>query len=601
MRIRRIGIGLVAAALAVLSGGAVSGPALAQAQDTQPKVLRVGVTGTIATMNPFTAYHLGDTEIGRVMYAFLTSYSQQDFSPQPGLADKWQVSDDKLTWTYHIRSGMKWSDDQPITAKDVAWTFNKIMTDKSAATANGNFVANFDTVTATDDSTVVVKTKTPQATMLALDVPIVPEHVWSKVTDISKYDNLQYPVVGSGPFVLTNFTQGQSITLKTNPDYYGDKAAYDELQFRHYDNEDAAVQGLKNGDVDVVSGLTPAQYAALQSTPNVTVVKARQGRQNDLLINYQAQTNDRKPIGDGNPVLKDPKVRQAIAESVDVKTLVDKAYGGLAEAGSGFVPAVFGEWHWSPDAALDQKFDLAAAGKLLDEAGYPKGADGVRTDKQGKPIDLRLVVDGGVPAESASAQFIKGWLNQVGLGVTLQTLSSDAVTDAGSTGKYDLAMNAWTGNPDPDALLSIQTCANLPDADGNGNTENYMCDPQIDDLYKAQLSEMDHAKRVQDVHDLQARLYSLDSSVVIAYPNSLEAYRSDRWASFGLQPAQGGSITHQNGYYGYLLAKPIASSSSGGGSNTTLIVVIVVVVVVVLGGGAFLLSRRRKAGADERE
>jgi peptide/nickel transport system substrate-binding protein len=333
----------------------------------------------------------------------------------------------------------------------------------------------------------------------------------------------------------------------------------------------------------------------------VTTVKSRQGRQNDLLINYQAQTNDRKPVGDANPVLKDPKVRQAIARSVDIKTLVDKAYGGLAEPGSGFVPAVYEQWHWTPDAAQEQKFDLAAAGKLLDEAGYVKGADGVRSDKQGKPITLRLLVDNGIPAQTAAADFIKGWLKQVGLGVTVQALSSDALTDAGSTGKYDLQINGWTGNPDPDALLSIQTCGNLPDADGNGNTENFMCDPQIDALYQAQLSEMDQAKRIKDVKDLQARLYSLDSSVVIAYPNSLEAYRSDRWASFGLQPAQGGSITHQNGYYGYLLAKPVDAAGSSGGGNTTLIVVIVVVVVVVLGGGAFLLSRRRKAGADERE
>jgi len=597
MRIRRIGIGLLAAGLAVLST-----PMVAQAQDTQqPKVLRVAVTGTIATMNPFMAYHLGDTEIGRVMYAFLTSYSQQDFSPQPGLADKWTVSSDNLTWSYHIRSGMKWSDGQPITAKDVAWTFNKIMTDKTAATANGNFVANFDTVTATDDSDVQIKTKKPQATMLALDVPIVPEHVWSKVTDIGKYDNLQYPVVGSGPFTLTNFTQGQSITLKANPDYYGDKPAYDQLEFRHYDNVDAAVQGLKNGDVDVVSNLTPAQFTALQSTPNVTVVKSRQGRQNDLLINYQAQTNTHQPVGDGNPVLKDPKVRQAIAESVDIKTLVDKAYGGLAEPGSGFVPAVFSEWHWSPDASQDQKFDLTAAAKLLDEAGYPKGADGVRTDKSGKPINLRLVVDNSNSQWMSAAQFIQGWLKQIGLGVTIQALSSDAVTDAGSAGKYDLQLNAWTGNPDPDALLSVQTCGNLPDADGNGNTENFMCDSQINQLYDAQKSELDPAKRKQDVKDLQARLYSLDSSIVFAYPNALEAYRSDRWSSFGLQPTQGGSITHQNGYYGYLLAKPVASASSGGGANTGLIIGIVVVVVVVLGGGAFVLSRRRRAGADERE
>jgi peptide/nickel transport system substrate-binding protein len=598
VRVSQIGIGLLAGALALLSAPVVH----AQSSRQREKILRVAVTGTYASMNPFLAYHLGDTEVGRVMYAFLTSYSQQDMSPAPGLADSWQVSSDKLTWTYHIRGGMKWSDNQPITAQDVTWTFNKIMTDKTAASANGNFVTNFDTVTAPDDSHVVIRTKTPQATMLALDVPIVPEHVWSKVTDIGKYDNPRFPVVGSGPFILTDYKQDQHITLKANPDFSGGRPTIDELQFRHYDDEDAAVQGLRNGDVDVVSNLTPAQYTALQGQQNITVNKARAGRQNDLLINYQAQTNTHQPVGDANPVLKDPKVRLAIARSIDTKTLVDKAYGGFAEVGTGFVPAVFGDWHWSPDASQQQTFDLAAAAKILDDAGYPKGSDGIRVDKQGKPITLRLLLDNGIPHDVANAQFIKGWLNQIGIGVTIQAVSSDALTDAGSAGKYDLQLNAWTGNPDPDALLVIQTCGNLPDAEGNGTTENFMCDPQIDADYAAQLSEMDHAKRVQDVHDLQARLYSLDSSIEIAYPNALEAYRSDRWAGFGLQPEQGGTITHQNGFYGYYLAKPAAaSSSSSGGGNTGLIIGIVVVVVIVLAGGGFLIARRRRTTADERE
>jgi peptide/nickel transport system substrate-binding protein len=181
-------------------------------------------------------------------------------------------------------------------------------------------------------------------------------------------------------------------------------------------------------------------------------------------------------------------------------------------------------------------------------------------------------------------------------------MSAAQVTDVGTSGKYDLQLNGWSANPDPDAFISTQTCGVLPDAQGNGNSENYMCDPQIDELYAAQLSEMDPAKRADDVKQLQARLYSLNSSIVIAYPNVLEAYRSDRWAGFGLQPEQGGTITHQNGYYGYYLAKPAASAaSSGGGGNTWLIVGIVVVVVIVLAGGGFLLSRRRRAAADERE
>jgi len=597
---RRLAAGLVATALALLGASTATGAGAPTAHAADQKVLRVAVTTTVASLNPFLASHAADTEFGRLMYEFLTADDQKDQHPIGGLADKWDVAKDNLTWTFHVRDGMTWSDRQPITSRDIAYTYNLMLTNPTAGTANGNFVKNFDTVTAPDEHTVVIKTKRPQATMLALDVPIVPEHVWSKVTDIGKYTNLQFPVVGSGPFVLTDYKQDQYATLKANPTFFRGRPAIDELQFIHYDNPDAAVQGLLKGDVDLVSRLTPAQFNALQGKPNIALNKAQGHRLNDLLINPGAQTNTHERIGDGNPALADVTLRQAIAQAIDAKTLVDKVYGGYAEVGSGYIPPVFSQYHWSPPADQERGFDLAAANRTLDAAGYPKGTDGIRVDKTGKPLTLRLLGDSGTATDQPSSQYVKSWLGQIGIGVDVQMVSSDKFSDAGVAGRYDLAFGSWGANPDPDAVLAVQTCANLPDAAGNGNSENFLCDPDYERLYAEQSAELDTAKRAEIVKQMQARLYELDTSVITAYPNQLEAYRSDHVTGFGLQPDPGGVITQQNGYWGYYYAKPAAAAEQSAGAGLGLLIGIAVAVVLVA-GAALLVVRRRRVNADERE
>jgi peptide/nickel transport system substrate-binding protein len=600
VRIRRFGAGLAAAGFALLSAPIVTGVGTPAAYADTPKVLRVAVTTTIASLNPFLAYHAADTEIGRLMYSFLTAYDQSDQHPIGGVADSWKVAEDKLTWTFHVRDGMKWSDRQPITAKDVAFTFTLMMTNTTAASANGNFVRNFDTVTAPDDHNVVIKTKRPQSTMLALDVPIVPEHVWSKVSDIGRFTNLDFPAVGSGPFILTDYKQDQYVKLKANPDFSLGRPAIDELRFIHYDNSEAAVQGLLKGDVDVVGKLTSTQFNGLRGKPNIALNKAQGHRINDLLINPGAQTNTHQAIGDGNPALSDVKLRQAIARAIDPKTLVDKVFGGYAEVGSGFIPPVFSTYHWDPSATQVRKFDPAAATRTLDEAGYTKGPDGIRLDKTGKPLKLRLIGDSGQTTDQPATQYIKSWLKDIGIDVDVQMFDSDKFSDAGTGGHYDLAMGGWGANPDPDAVLSIETCGVLPDAQGNGNTQNFLCDQDYDTLYAEQQAELDPGKRAELVKQMQARLYELATSNVFAYGSQLEAFRSDRFAGFGLQPEPNGVITQQNGYWGYYYAKPVVVAQATGGGTTGLIIGIVVVAVVVLAGG-LVLARRRKTGADERE
>ena len=142
---RRI-TGLVAALLAVFL---LAPPAVAQqAGQQRGATLRIGLQQQIDSLNPFLGITLAATDIFRTIYPTLTTYSPEDFSVQPELAESWSSSPDKLTWTFRIRRGVEWSDGQPVTARDAAYTFNRMMTDPAAATANGNFVENFASVTA---------------------------------------------------------------------------------------------------------------------------------------------------------------------------------------------------------------------------------------------------------------------------------------------------------------------------------------------------------------------------------------------------------------------------------------------------------------------
>ena len=564
--------------------------------------MRVGLTQDIDTLNPFEAELASSTDIGRIMYEFLTTYAPSDEHPVPGLATSWKPSPDGLTWTYTIRGDAKWSDGQPITAADVAFTFNLMMTNKDAATANGNFVANFASVTAPNATTLVITTKAPQATMLALDVPIVPQHIWSSVSDIAKYANLPtpgHPVVGSGPYLLADYREGQFVKLVANPTYWRGAPKIDELDFVHFDDTNSEVQALIKGDIDLVNGLSPAQFASLKDHSDITTNQAVGGRFVDLVMNSGAATTTNQPIGDGNGNLKDIALRTAIAEAIDPQTLVDKVYGGYAQVGTGYIPDKFATYHWNPTPAQAHKFDPAAANRALDAAGYPKGTDGVRTGKDGKPLNLRLIGRTDQPQQTQMAAYVKSWLGAIGIGVDVQMVSSAKLDDVTSAGDFDLAFSGWGVDPDPDAVLSIQTCDQRPDSSGqSASTEAFFCDPTYDSLYHQQLTDMNPTNRVSVVKQLESVFYQKVPEVTLLYPNVLEAYRSDRFAAFDVQPQPGGVIMAQNGYWGYYSATPIAAAASGSGSSTGLIITIVVIVVVVAGLIVFGVTRRRTRAAD---
>lgn len=594
------------ASLTVLAAATIAATPFApaaQAQQTQDgTVLRVALVQEIDHLNPFTASFASSTMLGRMAFEFMTLPAAEDTMPTGGVADKWETSEDKLTWTFHIRDGMKWSDGQPVTAKDAAFTFNRIMTDEQAAEANGSYVANFDTVTAPDEQTLEIKTKEPQSSMTALDVPIVPEHVWSGIDDMTdpKTDSIDVVGVGSGPFLFSEYRPNEVIKMKANPNYFRGPAQVAEVQFISYENADAAVNALNNGEVDLVNRLTATQFDSLKDKDDIATNKAAGRRYNDLLINPGAQTIDRQPIGDGHPALKDVAVRQAIARSIDPQTIVDKVSGGYGELPGSIVPPVFEDYHWEPSEAEKHSYDPAAANKALDEAGYAKGPNGIRVGPDGKPLSFRITGRTSEDYDVRVADYLVGWLKDIGIEGKKALVSDNEVDEITSAGNYDLALSGYGTNPDPDYILAKHSCSMLPTADGGSATASFFCDEEFDKLYEQQAVELDPAKRIELVKQAQARIYDQAPNIVLSYDNNLEAYRSDKFSSFAKQPADDGPIMEQVGYWGYYGAVPAeGADGEAGGVPTGVWIGVGAAVIVVVAVGGFGLSRRKRAADDE--
>ncbi|WP_433166553.1 ABC transporter substrate-binding protein [Kribbella sp. CA-247076] len=591
------------AALAAVALTALPGTAATAAEPTE-KVIRVGVTQSVDSMNPFLAVRLVSGSLQRWMYGFLTVPDSKTLQPSPDLAESWTTSPDGLTWTFKIRE-TKWSDGQPVTAADAAWTFNKMMTDDGAKTGNGPAVENFASVSANGQE-LTIKLKSPQASMLDNPVPIMPKHVWEKVTDISKYEADVYPAVGSGPYVAVESKKDQYVKLEANPNYWRGAPKIDELQMIFYDNPAAAIVGLKKGDIDLIGRLAPPDFESLKGDDNIVQWNTAGRRASYLQLNHGATTSDNKPIGDGHPALKDVRVRQALHYAIDKQKLVDEVQNGLAKPADGsIVPPMYKDFFW--EASGDQKVthDVARANKILDDAGYKKGADGIRTMPDGsKKLAFRFSIHTDTPIEDKLAEYLTGWFKEIGIQLSTKRLDSSKFTEeTGTTALFDIAISGWSVNPDPEEVLATHLCSRRPTASGQGGgTESFYCDPQYEDLYKQQQKELDRPKRAEIIKKMTERLYTDAPVIALYYPNNLEGYRKDRIAKVTPIPEDNGILYGGSGYWPFYTLEAVTTETAAaeGGSNTGVIAGVAGGVAVLAIAG-FLVMRRRQGAADERE
>jgi peptide/nickel transport system substrate-binding protein len=273
-------------------------------------VLTVGLNQDLDSPNVTVGFLVSDYELWNLQYATLTDKAADDFATIPGLAESWEGSEDGLTWTYTLRPNMKWSDGEPLTAEDIAYTVNRSRDEEwlnhSATTVNL-------TAEATDERTVVITSSVPDPKLPTMDVYIVPKHIYEK---ISAKELRKYPAtdgVGSGPFTLTQWEKGQFWKMEANPNYWGGKPAIDEVTFRVFRNVAGMVAALRQGEIDAAHNVPEQAFHQLEEDEDdpIETVQGQQGGFDELALN----------AGDGfgkpHPAVMDVRVRQAIAHAID--------------------------------------------------------------------------------------------------------------------------------------------------------------------------------------------------------------------------------------------------------------------------------------------
>ena len=582
---------------APLSVEATDGPAVSP--DSSSTTLRVATSGFVDSFNPFTSIYLTPTGIFRQVYENLVQYSAEDGSPVEGLAESWETSEDGTVWTYKIREGMQWSDGEPITAADPEWTLTQILEVPEMGTANGGLVSSFESVEATDDHTLVITLTEPQAANPGIEIPIVPRHIWSELDNPLEYAN-DADVVGSGPFTIESYAQNQSIELAANPNFWRGAPKFERIQYVYYTNSDAMVQALRAGEIDIVTGLSPTQFDALEGQDNIVAHSGQGRRYTSLALNPGFQTRDGEAFGTGAAALQDVEVRQAIRRGIDSQTLLTQVLDDQGTLATSFVPAAFSDWHLSDDHEAIMAYDAEAANAQLEAAGWTEGADGVR-EKDGERLALTILVDADDPIEQSSVEFLVPWMAEIGVELNVEMTDSDTISTKVTAGEYDMYFSGWSLGSDPDFQLGINTCANLPtETDGSGGTtQDGYCDPAFDELFAQQHVEQDPAQRQAIVQEMLAMNYEASVQVALWYGNQLEAYRSDRVGNFTLQPGENGVIMNQTGYWALWSAEPLGDGAGGGGAATGLLVAGGVALVLVVGGAIFWMVRRKNAADVE--
>jgi peptide/nickel transport system substrate-binding protein len=593
-RLRRLVIGTLGVAMAALT---LTLPAQAQssspsAEDEQV-VLTVGVAADLDTDNVFAASAGSDWAVMTTEYDMMLAFAPDDLTAAPSLATDCTPNDDYTEWTCDIQQGLKWSDGEPLTAQDIAFSYrfvidNKIPQYKSEFPSNPVF-------STPDDHTLVWTAEKPT---FAPDTPpwvyIVPEHDWAQydgqpLKEIRAVKGMDTAV--SGPFMLTDWTPGQGWIMEQNPYFRGPAPTIDRLDYRLYTNQEAMVQALKNGEIDVADGLEPGLINSIDNVSNITVQKVVSDWWLNLAFNFGGQNPNAHPL----EALRDITVRTAIAMAIDKQAIVDKVYQGSATTGDTIIRPASTFWHLDIPADQEIQFDPDGANAMLEDAGYvDTNGDGVREDpKTGEPLELSMPASTETTGAEKAGELIVGFLKQIGIKVGLLPATDSKMNDYWGSGNFDAYVWYWSGNPDPSYQLfvfSSEQCGSWSD----GCWSN----AEFDALYEQQRTMMDQDARREVVLEAQQVAYDDIPGLVLAYPNWLEAYRNDRFTGWTPSPGPNGYLLPTYNYNTLLTAKPLEGVSTGESTSLPgwvwLLAAAVIAAVVIL-----VVRRGRRAEPDE--
>jgi len=438
-------------------------------------VLAAAIGGEPDQLDPHKTSAYYSFEVLENVYDTLVE-PDENLEVQPSLATDWTTSKDQLTWTFTMRDGVKFSDGTPLTADDVAYSYNRIIDDKL------NSAYKFETtksITATDPKTLVIKLKSPTPNLLASLGGFKGMGIVEKA-NVESGDIKDNPI-GSGPFKLDSWRNGDSIKLVRNDEYWGDKPPLDGVTFTFVKDPTVALTNLTGGEVQWTDNLPQQQIASLADNGDVELGTAPSSDYWYLALNEK-----RKPFDDVD-------VRRAIAFALDREAITKAARFGNATVNETAIPET-SAWYYDY-APYDHDPDKAK--EMLAQAGV-------------KDLTMDLMVTSEYPETVSAAQVISSQLEDVGITVKIRDLDFAQWLDEEGKGNFDMFMLSWLGNIDPDEFYYAQHHTG-----GTFNFQGYS-NPQVDKLLDQGRVETDKTAR-KKLYDEAAKMIVDDASYIYLY------------------------------------------------------------------------------------
>ncbi len=450
--------------------------------------------------------------------------------------DNGDVSADGLTVTWKLKPCLFWSDGEPLTSADFLYTWQAVMDPANAPISRSGMdqITGIDTP---DAQTAVIHFKSlypAWPTLFDLGPnngggSLLPAHIFKGKTGLEKDPQVHTPTWAGGPFAIKEWVAGDHMTLVRNPNYFGTPAKLDFVDIKFVPDPETGLAALKTGDVDLMVNLAESDIATVQGmadsgvqlrvdpTPEFEHLFFNLGVTNSTVTDASGKVVGNSDVAGFCP-FQDPNVRKAVALGMDRLSFI-KNY--LKEDEKAFIASLWPNSSWYNTALTPYPYDPTQANTLLDTAGYKAGADGVRTGTcNGKPVKFSL----GIETTTAQRRVddvlaIQADLKKIGIDVKPNHIP--AGTFFGSykegadmtTGKFDMAIFTTGYYPDPDATSSWD-CADVP-SKGNplGANDYHLCDPKLDDMFKAGLATADPAGRKKAYDAIQQ--YQYDNTLMV--------------------------------------------------------------------------------------
>jgi len=433
------------------------------------------------------------------------------------------VSKDGLEWTIKLKSGVTWHDGAPFTSKDVIFTLQTLMNPKVAVRSrNGH--DHVQTFEAPDASTVKIKLKGPFAAYLVSwqKTSIIPEHILAKEADINLAPFNTKPI-GTGPFIFKERVAGDHIEFAPNPAYHGGAPKLTSLIQKYVPDQQTLYAQFQTGEVSIFDsqGIPPQLYSRAKALPGVKAVLGASPFVEFVYFNL------------GKPQFSEKIVRQALYRAMDRRGWVDAVYYGLPVPTLSYLPP--SHWAYNPNLKTPA-FDLAAAAKMLDEAGWKVGPDGVRAKGEVRLAFTNSTTAGNKSREQAQ-QLVQQNFKKIGVEMTIHNMPASVVWgDYTVKSQFDTLTVGWDSllYPDPDYTDRIAS-DRIPVKSGTGSNYVQYQNPEIDALCAQGVTTIDQEARKAIYWKIQEILLEdLPFAPIFAYQVVLGV--SDKVSGFAPNP-----------------------------------------------------------------